>query len=151
MLGSRVVLGDPGNPAPIVPPTAGVHPPSHRSSSPTPAPPVPGVPAAGVPSQPSGGLSRGKAAQRSRRDSDLGQGFLASQVPWLLAVDPLSLHPPFETPGDAFLQFALENFSSSVCSSVACGSPLFAPSLVHLAARHSNHQHVSLHSVCSML
>jgi hypothetical protein len=80
-----------------------------------------------------------------------GQGFLAKHVPWLLSLDPKSLPPPFSCPGDAFLQFILENFSSLVCSPVAPGSPLFAPSPVYVLVRQSNQKPAPLSSVCSLL
>jgi hypothetical protein len=79
------------------------------------------------------------------------QGFLANQVPWMLALAPQTLPPPFASPGDVFLHFILENFSSKVCTLVASGSPLFAPTPVHIMVRHGDKTQVALSSICQML
>jgi hypothetical protein len=69
----------------------------------------------------------------------------------MLTLDPQALPPPFATLGDAFLHFILENFSSKVCTPVASGSPLFAPSPVHIMVRHGDTTPVALSSICQML
>jgi hypothetical protein len=82
------------------------------------------------------------------------QGFLTKRVPGSLALDPQALPHPFSTPGDAFLQFMLENFSSLVCSPVTPGSLLFAPSPVFIAVTHGDHQPTPasfVHSIASVL
>ncbi|KAK1670811.1 hypothetical protein QYE76_058970 [Lolium multiflorum] len=92
------------------------------------------VPGAGAPSQQAG-----------------VQGFLSARTPGALALNAQSLPPPFTTPGDCFLQYALQNFRSQVCTPVAPGSPLFAPSQVHIAVRHEHCQTFSVSSVHAML
>jgi hypothetical protein len=79
--------------------------------------------------------SNSTAGEASRCDGN-AQGFLAKHVPRALALNPFALPQPFSTPGDAFLQFVLANFSSLVCSPVTLGSPLFAPSPVHILVTH---------------
>jgi hypothetical protein len=79
------------------------------------------------------------------------QGFFARHALGMHGSGPLATLLPFSSPGDAFLQFILENFSSQVCTPVAPGSPLFAPSPVYIAVCRDDHQTVSLSSVCGAL
>jgi hypothetical protein len=61
------------------------------------------------------------------------------------------LPSPFSSPGEALLQFILDNFSSQVCTPVAPGSPLFAPSPVYIAVSRDDLQPISSSSIRSML
>jgi hypothetical protein len=139
-MSSRDSEGDAGAPAPA----AGAPPPSLRSSHLCPHPTFP--PPAEV-----GAIALGQAQGSPPPRVAARQGFLAASTPQLLTLDPQALPPPFSTPGDAFLQFVLQHFNSLVCSPVAPGSPLFAPSPVHIAVRHERRQPVSSSSVSQML
>jgi hypothetical protein len=149
---SRDAQGDPGDPALIATPAADGHSPSpsHSSTSPPPRPPFPPQPG-GVTQLAIDAGEACYAAGQAAPSKDDAQGFLAKRVPRALLLDPKALPPPFSSPGDAFLQFVLENFSSLVCSPVSPGSPLFAPSPVHIMVKHRGQDHVPLSLVCSML
>jgi hypothetical protein len=149
---SHDAQGDPGDPPPVATPAAGGHlpSPSHSSTSPPHSPSSPPHPG-GVTQLATVTGEAGSTAGQAAAGKEDAQGFLVKRVPRALLLDPKALPPPFSSPGDAFLQFVLENFSSLVCSPVSPGSPLFAPSPVHIMVKHRDQEPVPLSSVCSML
>jgi hypothetical protein len=142
LMDSLVDSGDEGDSShPVVPaaPAATSHHPQPRTSHQK-------VPAAAGEVPPSVGLPLVVADA-----ADMRQGFLCSKLPRALCLDPKQLPEPFSAPGDALLQFVLENFNSLVCIPIAPRSKLFVPSPVHIALRSESNAPVSRSSVLSLL
>ncbi|KAK1653794.1 hypothetical protein QYE76_071599 [Lolium multiflorum] len=99
--------GDLGAPAPAGAPAASSHPPSPRTSHQNlPEPPLLLLgDASNLPTPAETSLTGSPSSGPLP-----AQGFLSARTPRRLALDPLALPPPFVTPGDAFLQLALEDF-----------------------------------------
>jgi hypothetical protein len=134
---SRDPPGDSSSLAPPATPASGELPKSPRNSHPTQPAPAPDAAGSGAP--PDGPPPPLLQAQ----------GFFAKHAPRMPPGRSTTLL--FFSPGDALLQFIMENFSSQVCTPVAPGSPLFAPSPVYIDVCRDDHLPVPLASFCNVL